>query len=960
MRRFSIALTFLVLALISCSRYETAKNDPMNARVYTLGNGMKVYMTVNKDEPRVQANIAVRVGGKNDPADNTGLSHYLEHMLFKGTQKLGTQDYAAEAPLLSQIDSLFEIYRTLTDPVQREEMYAQIDKISYEASKLAIPNEYDKLMSLIGSRNSNAFTSEDVTCYTEDIPSNQIENWARIQADRFKNCVFRGFHTELEAVYEEKNTSMTDDTDKAMAALDQLLFPSHPYGSQTVIGTQDHLKNPSLKAIRKHKDTYYVPNNMAICLSGDFDPDATFEILNKYFGDWTKSNTLPERKAPERDTEIQKHSTDVMGAEANFVLMGWRAPGTSDEDAEYGRLAASILMNEQAGLLDLDVLKKHKILDGFAMNYDRVDWNILLLQGSPNDGQTLEEVEAILKEQVNRLITGDFSQELMDAACANYRLYKMQSMEDNDTRANMFVESFTDAIPLQQTINKGRKTENLSKEELVTWAREHLIPENYAVVYKREGEDPDIKRIKAPKITPISTNRDKQSDFFKEIASAPVVPIEPLFLDFKKDITVDNYNGLEVLYKHNEKNDIANITFWFDKGIQSSPKLDLAMEYLRYLGTSNKTSDEISLKLYSLASEWHFSVTDNFTCIYLNGLGIHTKEAIEELTNQVLNPVPDEEILQRVKDNLIARREDEMSRPGACNQALQRYTMYGKEYIEATVLSNEEVMAVTSEELLDAIKDMISYEHKILYHGPATLEEVKQMIAVFPSENLKPIVRDYPRKRITKTPIVYVAPYPAQQFNFMQYSNRGETLIIEQAPYIDLFNEYYGSGMNSIVFQEMRESRALAYGAGARLVRPSFSNDDYYFRAYIGSQNDKLQKAIEGFSEIIEKLPESAENLEIAKTAIINRIRTIRTNGIAAIYSYMRSRDFGLEVPMEKIVYDKVGQLTMFDLLSTHEKWIRGRTYYYTIVGEPKDLDMNYLRTLGPVYILDKKEMFGY
>ena len=272
MKRFFTLFALVALAALSgCSRYETVQGDPMDVKIYTLKNGLKVYMSVNKDEPRIQTYMPVRVGGKDDPADNTGLAHYLEHMLFKGTEILGTQDYQAERPLLEQIDSLFEVYRTLTDPAEREALYAKIDQVSYEASKLAIPNEYDKLMSIIGSEGSNAFTSEDVTCYVEEIPSNQVENWARIQADRFKNCVFRGFHTELEAVYEEKNMTMMDDSEKAFDALNAMLFPHHPYGTQTVIGTQEHLKNPSLKAIRKQKDTYYVPNDMAICLSGDFD-----------------------------------------------------------------------------------------------------------------------------------------------------------------------------------------------------------------------------------------------------------------------------------------------------------------------------------------------------------------------------------------------------------------------------------------------------------------------------------------------------------------------------------------------------------------------------------------------------------------------------------------------------------------------------------------------------------------
>ncbi|MCD8134955.1 MAG: insulinase family protein, partial [Parabacteroides gordonii] len=239
---FSLAVVILLAAACketSPFKYETVPNDPMKARIYTLDNGLKVYLTVNKETPRIQTYIAVRVGGKNDPAETTGLAHYFEHLMFKGTQKFGTQNYEMEKPMLDQIEQLFEVYRKTTDEGERKAIYHQIDSISYEASKYAIPNEYDKLMSAIGANGTNAYTGFDMTVYTEDIPSNQIDNWAKIQADRFENNVIRGFHTELETVYEEKNMSLTSDGRKVYEAVLNALFPDHPYGTQTVLGTQE-------------------------------------------------------------------------------------------------------------------------------------------------------------------------------------------------------------------------------------------------------------------------------------------------------------------------------------------------------------------------------------------------------------------------------------------------------------------------------------------------------------------------------------------------------------------------------------------------------------------------------------------------------------------------------------------------------------------------------------------------
>ncbi|MBO7182976.1 MAG: insulinase family protein, partial [Bacteroidales bacterium] len=255
-----LLMALLVLAINACQpAYESVENDPMQTRIYTLDNGLKVYMSVNENEPRIQTYVAVRAGGKNDPAETTGLAHYFEHLMFKGTKQFGTSNYELEKPLLDQIEALYEVYRAESDAEKRAAIYHQIDSISYEASKIFIPNEYDKLMAAIGSEGTNAFTGYDQTAYVENIPSNQLENWARIQADRFENAVIRGFHTELETIYEEKNMSLTRDSRKAYEKIFSLLYPNHPYGNQTILGSQEHLKNPSITNIKNFHKTYYVP-----------------------------------------------------------------------------------------------------------------------------------------------------------------------------------------------------------------------------------------------------------------------------------------------------------------------------------------------------------------------------------------------------------------------------------------------------------------------------------------------------------------------------------------------------------------------------------------------------------------------------------------------------------------------------------------------------------------------------
>ena len=279
--------------------YKYVSNDPMKARFYTLANGLTVILSENHKEPRIAALIPTRAGSNTDPRTNTGLAHYLEHMLFKGTDKFGSLDWAKEKPLLDQVNALYEKYNKTTDSVQRKAIYKEIDAKSGEAAKFAIANEYDKMMASMGGQGTNAFTSYEQTCYTEDIPANAIDRFLKLQAERFRSPVLRIFHTELEAVYEEKNRGLDNDGWKVYEARNAALFPTHNYGQQTTIGTIEHLKNPSLVEIRNYFNKYYVPNNMAIIMAGDFNSDDLIKKIENSFK-YMVTKPVPEYKpAPE-------------------------------------------------------------------------------------------------------------------------------------------------------------------------------------------------------------------------------------------------------------------------------------------------------------------------------------------------------------------------------------------------------------------------------------------------------------------------------------------------------------------------------------------------------------------------------------------------------------------------------------------------------------------------------------
>ena len=668
----------------SCSKYkyETVSGDPLKTRIYTLPNGLKVYMSVMKEQPRIQTAIAVRVGGKNDPAETTGLAHYFEHLMFKGTEKFGTSDYAAEKPMLDEIERLFEVYRKTTDEAERAAIYHRIDSISYEASKIAIPNEYDKLMAAIGANGTNAFTSQDMTVYVEDIPSNQIDNWAKIQSDRFRNPVIRGFHTELETIYEEKNMSLTQDGRKIWEAMDAALFPNHPYGTQTVLGTQESLKNPSITNVKNYHKTYYVPNNMAVCVSGDFDPDQMIATIDKYFGDMQPNPDLPKLEFKPEEPITAPVVKEVYGPEAARVMLGWRLPAATDPSNDVADIVGSVLYNGQAGLIDLDLNQQQKVLSAYAYASTQPDYGMFLMDGNPKAGQSLDEVRDLLLAEAAKIRAGEFDEGLIEASINNYKMQLMNEFDKYDQRAMFYVYSFIYGKEWADDIRQLERMEKITKQDVVDWANKYLGPESYAIVYKREGKDPGEQKIAAPKITPIATNRDAQSVFLTEIQNTEVKPIEPVFVDYKKDMSqFEARKGIDVLYKKNESNDIFTLTYVFDTGTENDPALNLAFDYLGYLGSESLTAEQIASKMYGIACSFSMQAGPTSCRISITGLGENMAEAMEIVEGLLNKPKPDEAILANLKADMIKSRADAKLNQSRCFGALQTYMFYGPDFI---------------------------------------------------------------------------------------------------------------------------------------------------------------------------------------------------------------------------------------------------------------------------------------
>ncbi len=944
--------------------YTTVPGDAMKTRIYTLDNGLKVYMSVNKEKPRLQANIAVKTGSRNDPAETTGLAHYLEHLMFKGTQKFGTINYAKEKPYLDEITKRYESYRKLTDPAQRKQAYHEIDSISQLAAKYNIPNEYDKLMASIGSEGTNAYTSNDVTCYVENIPNNEIENWAKVQSDRFQNMVIRGFHTELEAVYEEKNITMASDGDKEYAALWKLLAPTHPYGTQTTIGEQEHLKNPSIVNIQNYFHQYYVPNNVAIVLAGDFDPDQTISIIDKYFGGWKKSEKVvrPEFAIQPKITAVK--DTSVVGKEAENVMLGWRFKGANDLQSDTLDVIGDMLANGKAGLFEVNLEQKMKLNQAAAFPDNLHDYSAFIVEGIPNKDQKLEEVRSLLLEEMGKLRRGEFSDDLLPAVIANKKLNYYKGLDSNDNRAEIMGNAFINDQDWSEVAQQLERQSKLTKKDIIDFANKYLRDDNYVCVYKRIGEDTTLKKIEKPIITPIPANREYESDFVKEIKNSQVAPIQPQFVDFKKDLTITKTSKkLPLLYKKNTQDGLFNLVFRYEFGDEDDTRYIYASDYLNYIGTDKMTVSDIKQAFYKLACNYSISQSQKTLQISLNGLNENLPAALHLLEDVLHHAKADKTSWNQYIDILDKNHADAKTNQKENFARLWAYSTYGPYNTYLNNISTNKLRQSDPQEFVNLLGGLSNLEHTVLYYGPYSEKELSTLLAKEHKTAKKlasvPQGKKY-ENQVIKENEIYIAPYEAKNIYLRTYQNQGKPFNANNMAVVNLFNEYFGGGMNAIVFQELRETRGLAYNAGSYYIRPDDKNGTEWFFTHIISQNDKMTDCIKVFNEIINNLPQNEAAFNLAKQSLMKSLQSNRTTKFNVIWAYLNAKKKGLDYDPNKKLYEDLPALTLQDITNFEKQNIVGKPYRMVILGDEKNLDMEALKKIAPIKHLTQKDIFGY
>lgn len=957
-----LLLSFACLGFAqSTPELTTFENDPYGVSQFTLDNGMQVYLMEDPDMATIFGAVAIRAGGKYDPADATGMGHYLEHMLFKGTQTMGTTDYQKEKPYLDRIDSLYEVLGQTQGEEERDAVQKAINDQAVKAAEYAIPNEFDRLLSSIGSSGVNAFTTEEVIVYHNSFPPNQVAKWLDIFSHRFEKPVFRLFQSELETVYEEKNRAMDGFIFTLFTDFQKNMFKNHPYGTQTVLGTTDHLKNPSLIKMYKYFNDYYVANNMALVLSGNFKKEDVIGPIVEKFGK-LKSGEVPSFKEYKEDDFEGREFFKGRYTPVKVGIMGFRTPPANHEDEAAMDVVSYILTNSnQTGSLDQLTLDKKMLaaqLDITAYN----DYGVGMAIFVPKIlGQRLKKTEAMMRAELSKIAEGDFDPAIISTAKLNLKKEFIQALENPVSRALFVADAFAGGWSWKDNLDYLKDLEAVGKKDVEATAQKYF-GDNFLAFYSKMGF-PKKNRLEKPPYAPPKPKSEGESEYAQYFKTLKEVKPQANFVDFEKDIDIQKIGDkVEVWAVDNPYNDLFRLEMKFGIGSYSIPDLEQAAKYINYLGASKQDVKELRAAFSRIGCSYSVSAKGNTTNIVLEGFSDKLAEGLALIGELMYSPINDDDKIRNLYSEEKTNRKFEAKDPATVGGAAYAYAVRGQ---ESTFLARKpvaEIKKLKGEKLLKVWTKALDYEARVHFSGSASGAEVRDLLKTKVFHNQLPtqkrVVVDRTVKEY-KEPTVYFLNRKDALQSQVYFHMAGPDFKVKDEVSRQAFNEYFGGNMSSLVFQEIREFRSLAYSTRAYVKRPLNPNKKNYLFGFIGCQGDKTLEAIEVMHGLLTDMPEKEGRTAAIQNSLVQGAYSSRPGfrNLSMVVAEWIQKGYKQD-PYQKLLpqYEKVG---FEDIRNYYKGHIQSNLNGLAIVitGDSRQFDLESLKKYGKVVLLDEKEI---
>ncbi len=912
-----------------------------------LENGLTIYLSEDHNQKDILGAVIVRGGAKLDPADATGTAHYFEHMMFKGSTSLGTVNYKAEKVYLDSIRDQYELLRLDRDNESfRKAILKNIDRLSLKAAKYAIPNEFSKVMSSIGGTGVNAFTSYENIVYHNSFPRQSLEQWVDIYVDRFSNPVFRLFQSELETVYEEKNRSKDNMIRNVFEELYTSFYPKSIYGKQTVLGSNEDLKNPSLMAIEGYFKEHYNANNMALVLIGDFRTNEIIEFLTHKFGKWREGDKAVMPSATEeafdgRELVKKKLSPIPLG------IIGYRTVEKSNKDKIVLDVIAKLLSNnEGTGLLDtLVASQKLMAAEVFAdEHYDKGGMFVLFVPKPII--QSLSSGEKLVKQQLDKLKRGEFSNELLAAVKLSMIKAEIYSYESNYQKLFKFIDSYMTETEYDEKIYSA-EIESVDKDRILRIANKYF-GDNYLALHSKIGF-PKHDLLDKPNNTPLDfSDNNNISVLAEKISEMNSEEIEPQFIDFNRDVvTLKIKEHLSLYHVVNPKNNVFSMNIRISMGKVQQPLVEQLAYYLSNTGAGNMSNTNFQRKLQDYGSSVKFYTSNDYFTIGISGFDEHLEKTLSDVNYFMKNFNEDKKINKKMikesKMEIKFIKKDLNSKIAILNE----YALYGKNSTYLKRMTTKEIKKLKYSDLKSLMNTLLATETNIHYVGNKSAEGVSEIIlnklsfAPKMMRGLSPYLRDM--KTYSQSRVFILEDDKAIQ-SHIRISIPSNSLDKNGRDMLKPYNYYFGVGMNSIVFKEVREYRSLAYGAWAYYSVPYRFDKPGYLLAGMSTQADKTNSAINIMDSLINKMPEHKNNVLALKSFLQKSINSEIPSFRQKSYVVQYWRKQGYSSDPRKSAMSLYKKLDIENIIKFHEINISGRRSTTSIVGNSKRFDLDKIK----------------
>ncbi len=954
--------TSLVTLLLLQGLLLAGQNNPLEVESYTLSNGLTVYLNEDHNMPMVHGMVVVKGGAKRDPADATGIAHYFEHIMFKGTDQLGTISYPEEKVYLDSIKNLYDRLGTATGDEERAGIQNEINRISLKAAEYAVPNEFSKIIDEMGGTGTNASTSKEYINYYNSCPSNQVEKWLELYSHRFINPVFRLFQSELETVYEEKNMDLDDPITMLFQKYQEEFFRKSPYGQQTILGTLEHLKNPSLSKMEAYFDTYYVANNMALILSGDFDTETVKPLIREKFGRWRSGPAIEDLTVREDPFDgLERASERITPVKVGII--GYRSIPRNHEDELKFEVVSNLLSNyASTGLLD-ELVNDNQIMMVIPMHLQYTElggFNIFFIPKIL--GQSLASAEDLVMAQLSRLKAGDFSDTLLAGVKTELRIDYETNLEDMRWRTYSIMDAFLYGISWEELLTRPDKINGIKKEDVVALVNEYFSDDRL-VFYSKMGFPKKAKLEKPPYEAVEGSSSEKRSDYAERISNIPVLQMDPRFIDFDKDVHIEEIApGITSFVSENPINDVFSISLKFGKGHHNDPLVDQAAGIVMYANPDSMEYLEFRQKLQMLGGDIYAYSDLNYTTLEISGLE-ENLGGILDLTDALVTRFSVEEIqLEKLVQDIQFEKKYEKKDLMTKSDALGQFALYSEYSDYLSRLDEKEVKKLTSADLEEKFKEITQYDFEVHYCGRMAPEPFNLLfldhMTVPEQLTKKEGYREKERLPYAKNTIFVLDDKKAIQ-SFINIYVEGGVDNEQHRTALEGFNQYMDGSMSSILFQEIREFRSLAYTVGGTYKPAYLLNKPGYFEGFLTTQSDKTTDALQTFQEVISDLPRKPERMESIRNSL-----TLSINANQPPFRHKSDRvsrwmGQGYTEDPRKSRFNDYQNMPFTEIEEFFSSNLKDKPWLVTIVGDTKRMDMGQLSRYGTVKTIKIKQLFN-